>query len=439
MKHEFRLADIGEGLEEAEIISWLVQVGDVVERDQPLIEVMTDKSNAELPAPTAGTIVSLGGDVGDILHVGAMIAVIDGATTPTTGDTSPSLPRVQGDVAPMHITATSTPQAASESVRVKASPSTRREASARGIDLTTIAGTGPGGRILLADLESTDTADQVTPPQAPSQPRTSVAASHEPPRPAAPAATAPAAASSRSGVLPPVPQSPALDASVALRGVRRAIAANMTQSWSEIPHIHAFEHIDAEALISTRAQIKATGRPEYQNLTPLAFFVAAVASALRSYPQANASLDMAAETITNHPHVNVGVAVAAPAGLVVPVLHHVETQDFVTVASNLRQLVVGAREGSLTRDQFTGGTATVTNFGSLGGEQATPLIRPPESVILGFGSAAERPFVVNGQVVARKTMHIVIGADHRLIDGDIATAIIRHIAELLTHPLRLVL
>ena len=470
MRHEFRLADIGEGLEEAEIIAWMVQVGDQVKRDQPLIEVMTDKSNAELPAPAAGTIVELAGVVGDIITVGELISVIDEATTqPQTEQPHTSQPPAQQPVAeqpttgraatePPAIVPAPTAQAAPHDLqpsaavspvsdtgaRPKASPSTRKEAAARGIDLSRIAGSGPGGRILLHDLDNPVGPAPIAEVRALEIPALQIPAVE------VPSAQSPATQSApvQNVVLQsaePKAQSDRgrapleLQGTVPLRGVRRAVAKNMAQSWSEIPHIHAFAQIDAEPLLELRSRLRDTDRAAFQALTPLTFFVAAVARALRANPETNASIDMADETITYHPTVNVGIAVAAEQGLVVPVLRSADELDFETLSLTLSQLVRGAREGSLNREHFRGGTVTITNFGSLGGEQAAPLIRPPESLIVGFGSIAERPFVVNNQVVARKTMHIVVGADHRLLDGDVTTSVLISIGDTLSDPLRLVL
>ncbi len=432
MRHEFRLADIGEGLEEAEIINWLVAVGDQVTRDQPLIEVMTDKSNAELPAPTAGTIVQLGGAVGDLIMVGELIAIIDGNTTDTTAVDEEGTPTAPEVTMP----------------RIKASPSTRRYAAEQGIDLRRVSGSGPGGRILLSDLEtpyritgSPAPAESVPAPAVQAVSAASPDAAQEAllvqPMISTPALPTPA--DPAIPVDPATPLSPMPGGVISLRGVRRAVAKNMAQSWSEVPHIHAFAHIDAAALMDLRSRLKATGRPEYRQLTPLAFFVAAVAKALVVHPQANASLNMTDETITYHSHVNVGVAVASPHGLVVPVLQAADRLDFATLSLTLTELVRGAREGVLSREHFRGGTVTITNFGALGGEQAAPLIRPPESMIVGFGSIAERPFVLDGQVVARSTMHTVVGADHRQLDGDTATGVLTLIGDLLADPLQLVL
>jgi pyruvate dehydrogenase E2 component (dihydrolipoamide acetyltransferase) len=450
MRHEFRLADIGEGLEEAEIIAWMVQVGDQVKRDQPLIEVMTDKSNAELPAPAAGTIVELAGAVGDIITVGGLIAIIDEATAQPDAAHPPTIhpDTVQPATArpaPHDLQqAAAVSPASSTVVRPKASPSTRREAAARGIELSEIVGSGPGGRILLSDLDNpTGSAPSAEIPALKIR-ALEIPAVEAPSAQATPGQNAPVQDVALRPAEPGVQRDRArppgdLQGTVPLRGVRRAVAKNMAQSWSEIPHIHAFAQVDAEPLLELRARLRDTDRAAFQALTPLTFFVAAVARALRANPEANASIDMADETITYHPQVNVGVAVAADKGLVVPVLRRTDELDFETLSLTLSQLVRGAREGSLSREHFRGGTVTITNFGSLGGEQAAPLIRPPESLIVGFGSIAERPFVVDSQVVARKTMHIVVGADHRLLDGDVTTSVLTEIGDALSDPLRLIL
>jgi len=498
MRYEFRLADIGEGLEEAEIVRWYVGIGDRVERDQPIIEVMTDKSNAELPAPETGTVVQVGGEVGDLVEVGELIAVIETEDVATASGTSPG---TGADGAPPDVHATAFEKSVAEAVaedvtesppgesetsarnaaptvastgaaaRPKASPSTRRIAAERGIDLRTVRGTGPGGRILLGDL------DTATPPAAEQGSDTSPAepaATTDPdpaaspvgaqpvPRPTEPEdMTEPESGTSgpeeqpdfvpEPGVvapdLPAAPPTagetstsdPAPDRTIALRGVRRVVARNMAQSWSEIPHIHAFDEIDAEPLLALRERLRTTGKAAYDRVTPLTFFVATVARALHLHPEANSSIDMDAMTITRHGSVNVGVAVASDHGLVVPVVRNADRLDFTTLAEQLARLVQGARDGLLAAEHFRGGTVTVTNFGSLGGVQATPIIRSPEATIFGFGAVAERPFVVDGRVVARNTLPTVVGADHRLIDGDVATAVLRAVGEALLDPLQLVL
>ncbi|MEM7092936.1 MAG: dihydrolipoamide acetyltransferase family protein [Actinomycetota bacterium] len=470
MTHEFRLADIGEGLEEAEIIEWRVAIGDWVARDQPIVEVLTDKSNAELPAPVEGRIVSLSGAVGDIVEVGELIAVIDGDTAdapaPTesndgqtaevieTAASAPDRPRPAGGIQTFQHAARPRPVAvAPEPViertrRPKASPTTRLEAARRGIDLATIDGTGPGGRILLTDLDPRTPATASPDPEGPAA--QDVGRSPSPPQPpsvvaqrattAPPPVTEPSPAPAATSSDPPTAPDATFAARIEpLRGIRRVIAQNMTQSWTEIPHIHAFAHIDAEPLLDLRRQLRASGRAEFDGLTPLAFFAAAVARSVRAHPQANASLHFAKGEIAHHEHINIGLAVAAPQGLVVPVLRQAETLGFAGMAAQVRALVDHARRGAVDASDFRDGTVTITNFGSLGGEQALPLIRPPESIIFGFGSIDTRPFVVDEAVVARKTMHLVLGADHRLLDGDITTALLNHVAADLANPINLIL
>lgn len=499
MKHEFRLADIGEGLEEAEIVAWRVQVGDTVERDAALVEVMTDKSNADLPAPWSGTIVSLGGAVGDLIQVGEVVAVIDDGVGPSDSEpfatgafesavqppaptpsffadtaSSPSAKAVPGessaepaqsavpppseaqpsspvaiplatDVSASAATgsdATGSDQPAPPPMprRAKASPTTRREAVRRGIDIATITGSGPGGRVLLSDLDN-PAASHVAPPQPAAQPA-AVAAQPKAPS-VAPSSPALHAQPKATPVTPPqhaAAQSAQREPGVEpLRGIRRLIARNMTASWQQVPHIHAWREIDAEPLVDLRARLRDSGRDHYARLTPLSFFVSAVAQALRTYPVANSSLDMSAETITTHAHVNIGIAVASPQGLVVPVIRDADQLSLSETAMQIATLVDRARLGELGAEAFRGGTATITNFGSLGGENATPILRPPESVIVGFGSIAPRPFVVDGHVVARQTMNVVIAADHRLLDGDVTTAFLNHVCERLIDPVDLAL
>lgn len=484
MKHEFRLADIGEGLEEAEIIAWRVQIGDTVQRDEPLVEVMTDKSNADLPAPWSGTIVSVGGSVGDIIKVGEVIAIIDDApaqsssaggaaagafesavqpseppatffadtaSAPTASASAPD-----GSMAPEPARVLSQPQAqplsAAMPQRAKASPTTRRQAARRGIDITQVVGSGPGGRVLLSDLDAfAPSSVDAAPVPAPlvSSPPVAPASTTPPVAPIAPAplvATEPlssvpvASAASTAGAAAAAMQAAATEPGVhPLRGIRRLIARNMTQSWTQVPHIHAWREIDAEPLMALRSRLRDSGRDHYAALTPLAFFVNAVAHGMRTYPIVNSSLDLAAETITTHASVNIGIAVASPQGLVVPVIRGADQLSLSETAGQISDLVGRARAASLGAEAFREGTATITNFGSLGGETAAPIIRPPESVIVGFGSIAQRPFVVDGAVAARHTMNVVVAADHRLLDGDVTTAFLNHVCEQLVDPIDLAL
>lgn len=438
MAVEFRLPDIGEGLEEAEIVEWLVAEGERVERDQPVVEVLTDKSQAQLPAPTAGTVARLAFAPGDMAHVGDVLLEIDDGRAAQTAAAAaaPAPSAAPGPPA----SATSgperdgngartgrTPAAAAATTpnrptRPKASPATRKRAVELGVDLATVDGTGPGGRILMTDVEE--------------------------------ASSAPAPLDVPAGAPPAEPPGPATVASVArpgpglgqmdvgthpLRGIRRVTAANMARAWSEIPHIWAHDDLDATELLAARARLRASGGDATGRLTPLAFFVKAVARALRAFPLVNASIDPDAGTITVHPDVHVGIAVASPRGLVVPVVRHADRRGLVGLAAEIARLTDTARAGALGPEEMRGGTCTITNYGSLGGRYGAPLIVPPQVAIVGFGAVAPRPWVVEDEVVVRPVLPVSLAVDHRLIDGDLSTAFHRHVMAGVADPTLLLL
>lgn len=408
---EFRLPDVGEGLEEAEIIEWLVAPGDTIRRDQPMLEILTDKSQTELPAPTAGVVAVLHPQVGDIAKVGDLLIEISvEETNPSTPNASvPSAPP-QPAAPPVRTVAAPAPNGR----RAKAAPAVRRRAREAGIDLQSVAGTGPGGRITDADLRQAQ----------------------------APSALRPAPALTSTGqVVPTISASPTTVGQMQpgehpLRGVRRVTAKAMGVAW-QVPHIHGMDEIDATNLLSGRARIKELLGPAADRLTPLPFLVTAVARALRRFPVMNAGIDVEAEVITVHERVNIGIAVATDDGLIVPVITDADQRGLVDLANEIARLSEAARDRSVTATDLRGGTCTISNYGSLGGRFSTPIIRAPEVAIVGFGSIRPRPFVVDGSVVARSTLPIATGADHRLIDGDVLTAFQEHIVALITDPVAL--
>ncbi len=414
----FRLPDVGEGLDRAEIVEWLVAEGDEVVRDQPLVEILTDKSQTQLPAPAAGVIASLGFAEGDMAEVGQVLVTYAGGsdehTTPTPTVEQPTTDD-RGRSGPA-----SPPAPTVRRTRPKASPSIRKRALDAGVGLDEVAGTGPGGRITAADLDAHLAA---------ASPATVGPTAGGPVSiPAASGIAAPAVAPIAGLGVMPVGDHP-------LRGIRRVTAESMTRSWS-IPHIHGADELDATALLDTRRLIK--DRTGSTSLTPLAFFVLAVARGLRRFPLMNASISVSSDdapgSIRVHEAVNIGIAVAGPNGLVVPVIPDADRRSLLELAEIIAGLASSARAGGVTTDQLRGGTFTISNYGSLGGRYATPIIRSPEVGIVGFGSIRERPFVVDGDVRARPTLPIAVAADHRLIDGDVMTAFQEHVIESLSHP-----
>ena len=401
---EFILPDVGEGLEEAEILEWLVSPGDPVRRDQPLVEILTDKSQTELPSPVAGVIQRLGPEVGDIAHVGDLLVVIavDGQ------DHHPPAILPSASSAPVP-TGPATARAHHPGLGPKASPAVRRKARDAGVDLASVSGTGPGGRITQDDLERAESR--------------SVQARPSRIDPTQPVAVQPDLGQMASGEHP-------------LRGIRRVTAQAMERSWS-IPHIHGMDEIDATNLLNGRRRIKDLSGERGAQLTPLAFLVTAVARSLRRYPVVNASIDTALGTVTVHEQVDIGIAVATPDGLLVPVIRNADLLDLLELADEISRLTSAARDRTITAEQMRNGTCTVTNYGSLGGRFSSPIVRSPEVCIVGFGAIRDRPFVVDGSVMARPTLPVVTGADHRLIDGDVLTAFQEHVCGLLTDPVAL--
>ncbi|MFN0090817.1 MAG: 2-oxo acid dehydrogenase subunit E2, partial [Acidimicrobiales bacterium] len=224
-----------------------------------------------------------------------------------------------------------------------------------------------------------------------------------------------------------------------LRGVRRLTAEAMTQSWSTIPHITGMDEIDATPLLETRRRLKEQAGEAGANLTPLALLVAAAARALRRYPLVNAGVAPDGQSVTVHERCNIGVAVATDDGLIVPILTDADRRGVLELADEIARLSAAARRKQLSAAELRGGTFTITNYGAIGGRFATPLIRPGEAGILGFGAIRPRPLVVDGEVTARPTLPVVFSADHRIIDGDLSVAFQEHVLSLLAEPLLMLL
>lgn len=401
---EFLLPDIGEGLHEAEIVRWMVAEGQPVEHNQPFVEIMTDKSNVEMPAPAAGVVTRLGPAAGEMVRVGELLVVIDDGSAAGAGA---PVGRSNGEPGGRR--------------RPKASPATRKMAAELGVDLGTVAGTGPGGRVLADDVRAAAAPPPIAapPPTAP------------PPGPAGPPTGGATGGAAELGWMEPGVHP--------LRGIRRATARAMDRSWSTIPHISASREIDAGPLLAARAELRDRLQPDGPPITPLSLVVMAVARALRRYPTMNGHLDLEAETITIPERVDIGIAVATEHGLLVPVIADADRLGLVTVATEIQRLSAAARSRTLRPQDSVGGTHTITNYGSAGGHLAAPIIRPGEAAITGLGGIDDRPIVVDGEVVARPTLPVVVCSDHRLIDGDLMSAFHGDICRSLSSPIGLLL
>ncbi|MEP7112311.1 MAG: dihydrolipoamide acetyltransferase family protein [Ilumatobacteraceae bacterium] len=402
---DFRMPDVGEGLSEAEIVEWLVAVGDLVNEDQPVVVVQTDKAVVDIPAPTTGRLVAQSAAVGDIVPIGATLFRLDAAgNVPDLGGHAHSTTsRPTSTAIPVQIVATSGPTS-----RPKASPATRKRALDLNVALADVIGTGPGGRITTPDVESAASATRVLAPRGT-------------------AAVATPSAGPPSGE----------DRVEPLRGTRRQIARSMTESWRAIPHVTELREIDATGLTRAHNALRQHLADRDVRLTLLSLFVAGCAAALREHPNFNASLDYDNELITYRARCNIGIAMSTDDGLVVPVVHDADTLSLEQIARRIDALTTAARTRTLTTDQLTDGTFTISNYGSHGTWMGTPIIRPPEAAIAGFGRAHDAVVARDGQPVVSRLLPLAVSADHRLNDGHHLAAFVSTIERYLTDPILL--
>jgi len=453
---EFKLPDLGEGVHEGEVLKWHVKAGDHLAEDDPLVDVETDKAAVTIPSPKAGKVVSVAGKIGDTLLVGEVIAVIDvgdgaaserpapaaagpkpaapkaapavakaappagKAAAPKSAPTGPSLPGARGEAA-----AGRTPGSPRQTGRViPAAPATRRLARERGIDLREVAPSGPGGRVVPADLDAFATGG-----------RSASDASERPQR------TAADFAAGAAGIpfldIEPMPDFEHWGPVVRepLRSIRRKVARKMTTSMILVPHVAHMDDADVSELEAYREREKprlaaSGGQPP----TLLAFVVKAVTAGLVQTPSFNASLDPFREEIVFKQYYNIGIAVDTGRGLVVPVIRDTDRKSIVAISSAIEDLAKRAREGTIEVSELQGGTFTITNVGPIGGTALIPAVNYPEVAILGMGRVQEKPVVRNGQIVIRKMLPLTLSFDHRVADGADAARFVSEMVRELSDP-----
>jgi pyruvate dehydrogenase E2 component (dihydrolipoamide acetyltransferase) len=403
MVFEFRLPDIGEGVAEGEVVQWFVKEGDAIREDAPLVSVLTDKANVEIPSPRSGRIQKIHAQVGEKVKVGGLLVTIaeEGAGAPA----APSAPKAPeaarpatSGAAPASTPTTTTPApSAPGSGRVLATPYLRRLAAERGIDLGRVRGSGPGGRITEADL--TGGASAEAPRSAPSPPRDAVERPAERPT-------------------PEPTRSSEGDTRVPIRGLRRVIAEHMAQSVHTAAHFTYVEEVDASELVRLRDRMAKHVEKQGVRLSYLPFLIKSVVAGLRAHPRLNATMDDARNELVLHAHYHIGIATAAPDGLIVPVVHDAETKSLLQLARDIQNLAERGRAGKLGRAELTGGTFTITSLGALGGVLATPILNYPEVAILGIHKIQRRPvYRPDGSIGPADLMNLSISLDHRVLDG----------------------
>ncbi len=415
--YSITLPDVGEGIAEAELVEWQVAVGDTVLEDEVIGAVMTDKAAVEIPSSVTGKVIWLGGEVGDVIAVGAELLrlEVDGqgnqSVTASTEDPVSSqqtpdnnINDTVGDNPQTSIAETTgsadpeLPAAISSAAagKVLAAPSVRRKASDNGVDLSAVTGSGPAGRVTHDDLDSFLQQSQ------------------------------------RGTANNRAPNKQITEIKVV--GMRRRIAERMSLAKSRIPHITIVEEVDVSNLEELRTELNTTHQTHRPKLTVLPFVMKAVVEAVREQPQLNAHYDDEREVIIQHGGVHIGVATQTPAGLMVPVVRHCEMLSLWESADQVAQLAQGSREGNATREQLSGSTITISSLGPLGALATTPIINHPEVAIIGINKIAVRPQWDGQQFVPKKMMNLSASFDHRVVDGWDAAVMVQKLKTLLEKP-----
>jgi len=434
MIENIKMPQLGESVTEGTISTWLVKVGDKVNKYDPLAEVMTDKVNAEVPSSFTGVIKELIANEGDTLAVGEIICSIEveGAGETVTISAEAAKEATQESVESINETYQSEPVAAAEPARkvddgnkVRYSPAVLRIAQENNIDLTLIQGTGANGRVSRKDVLNAIANGIPSAPAAVKAPEAPVAVQAE----VAKASTAAPVAETKAAAPVSVPTAVG-DIEIPVNGVRKAIAANMLRSKHEAPHAWMMVEVDVTNLVNYRNSIKDTFKQkEGYSLTFFAFFVKAVAQALKEFPQINSM--WAGDKIIQKKDINLSIAVATDDALFVPVIKNADEKTIKGIAREITELAKKVRTGKLKSDEMQGGTFTVNNTGSFGSVASAGIINYPQAAILQVENIVKRPAVVNGMIGVRDMVNLCLSLDHRVLDGLICGKFLARVKEIL--------
>ncbi|PIV24144.1 MAG: hypothetical protein COZ69_00650 [Deltaproteobacteria bacterium CG_4_8_14_3_um_filter_45_9] len=384
---------LGLTMTEGTIEKWLKQEGDRVEKGEPLVEIITEKINFQYESPASGILQKILHHEGEVVPVTTPIAII--------AEEGESLAEVEG-MKPEVLVEKAVPVALKKELkeprkRIFASPIARKIAQEKGVDLSSLKGSGPGGRIVKIDVMK-----------------------------------APEKAAAIEVEIPPQVPKPE-EKIIPLKGIRRIIAKRMTESFQNIPHFYLSSEIDMTACLSLREQLKEEVEKRIQvRLTLTDLLVRMVASALKDHPIINSRIE--GDQIHLLDEINIGVAIAIENGLIVPVVHHADRKSLTEIALTIRDLTQKAREGKLSLEDVGGGTFTLSNMGMLGIDKLNPIINPPECSILGVGRTIEKPVVIGGEIKIRPMAWFSLSSDHRIVDGATAAPFLNRIKRLIENP-----
>lgn len=430
MATEFKLPNLGENIESGDVLKVLVSAGDKIEKEQTVVELETDKAAIEVPSPVSGIVSAVHIHVGEKAAVGQLILTVetDGAAEdaapsgppeapPPTPPDPPEAVKPQAKPPEAEEPPPEPPEAAAEApappddgegVSVAATPSVRRLAREIGVDLQAVKGTGRGGRISVADVKA----------------HAKSALQGRGAAPAGAAALVPLPDFTKWGKVERRPMS----------GVRRATAAHLSRAWATIPHVTQCDKADITALEKLRKRYGKKAEAAGGKLTVTAIILKLLASALKVFPQFNASVDAANEEVIYKEYVHIGVAVDTERGLLVPVIRDVDRKNIIRLSVELSEAAGKAREAKLSIDEMRGGSMTITNLGGIGGTHFTPIINAPEVAILGVSRGGVEPVHIDGEFQPRVMLPLSLSYDHRLIDGADAARFLRWLAEALENP-----
>src|SRR5512140_3868949 len=393
MPIELKLPDVGEGIAEGEVVRWLVAEGAAVKEDDPLVEILTDKANVEIPSPVTGTVVKILAAPGRIVKVGEPLALIEPAAgqaaaahhAAASSDPPASAPREATE--PGQGSLPKGAGASGAGGQVLATPVVRKLAKDLGLELGAVRGSGPGGRITEEDVRG------AAGPKAPAG----------------------------------IPAESTSEERIPFKGRRRMIARKMVAAKTRVPHALLVDEADVSGLLAERAKMREIGEREGVRITILPFIMKAVAGALQRHPALNASLDEEREEIVLKKKIDVGMAVDAGDGLVVPVVRNADAKSVIELAREIERLSAAAREGALAPGDLAAGTFTISSVGSIGGLFSYPIINVPEAAILAAHKIVTRPVVRGGELVPREMMYLSLSFDHRIVDGGEATRFLNEV------------
>jgi pyruvate dehydrogenase E2 component (dihydrolipoamide acetyltransferase) len=437
---EFKLPELGESIDSGVIVKLLVSVGDTIAKEQPALELETDKASIEVPSTVSGVVKEIFVKEGDTASVGQVILTVDGTATqpavvkdmikealppvpaveeripiappPRAPKPEPARPAAEANVVPLVPRADAQPEARQE--LAPAAPSVRRLARELGVDINQVIGSGPAGQITMEDVK-----EHVR----------EMMAGGGPIRPISGPTLAAVPEYSRWGEIERAPMS----------NVRRKTAEHTASAWINIPHVTQHDKADITQLEQLRQRFAKKAEAAGGKLTVTAILMKVVASALKVFPQCNASIDMSHQTIVYKKYIHIGVAVDTDRGLLVPVIRDVDRKNVIELSVEVAAVAERARTKKTTLDELQGGTFTITNLGGIGGTSFTPIVNEPEVAILGVSRSSMEPVYINGQFEPRLMLPLSLSYDHRLIDGADAARFLRWVAEALEQPFLLML